>query len=135
MSVAYKILAQELLDTQYTLTPGTEGSGYYGGILETSVAEELGPRTVYTVPDGKTAMITSCFVTSHVATQTVYDLAVVPAGESLSKKHHVRWDFEIEGSSFDLLDTKLTLGAGDSIVIYPSSLDELGVTIFGVEFS
>ena len=135
MSIEYKILAQRLLETQYTLTPGTGGYGYYDGVVSTNVAEDLEPVTVYTVPAGKTAMVTSCFVTNHVGVQTTYDLAIVPSGETLALKHHIRWDFEVEANGFDLIDSKLTLGSGDSVVIYPSNLDELGVTVFGVEFS
>lgn len=135
MSVEYKILAQEYLDTQYTLVPGTGEYGYYGGILDTSVAEELAPRTVYTVPTSKTAMVTSVWVVNHTGTATVYDLAVVPSGETLAVKHHIRWDFDIEANSFDLVDSKINLSEGDSLVFYPSSLDELSISVFGVEFT
>lgn len=146
MSLDYKILGQELVS--YTLFPGTPaipgtpgtGSGYgYGdtigdqGTPGTPDYEEFLPITFYTVPDGKQTTVTSIFVSNLSATDTTYDLAVVPSGEELALKHHIRWDMSIAASDFENISTKITMSAGDSLVIFPSTVDTVSVTAFGVE--
>lgn len=145
MSLEYKILGQELISyasrTETTFIPGTPGSyGYYteniGGQGDTTVAElieEFLPVTIYTVPEGKQTTVTSIFVANHDSSESTYDLAVVPAGEELSIKHHLRWDMPIAGKDFEVISTKITMSAGDSLVVFPSTVDTVSVTAFGVE--
>lgn len=132
MSLTYKILGQKLFTTTVE-TIHHEGNGYYGGGDWDEVVETLVPVTVYTVPTGKQTTITSIFATNQDTVQRTYDLAIVPAGETLALKHHVRWDHPIAANDFDLVDTKYTLSAGDKIVVFPSTIDKVGFTVFGVE--
>ena len=99
----------------------------------TAQTEEFLPVTFYTVPAGKQTAVTSVFVANHNDTATTYDFAVVPAGEELSLKHHIRWDMEIAANDFENISTKITMSAGDSLVIFPSTVDTVSVTAFGVE--
>jgi hypothetical protein len=99
----------------------------------TSQTEELLPITVYTVPVGKQTTVTSIFVANHDDTDSTYDLAVVPAGEELSLKHHIRWDMAVAANDFENISTKITMSAGDKLVIFPSTVDTVSITAFGVE--
>ena len=142
MALDYKILGQQLVSyTTETITvpptPGTSGYGYYGSNIGdqggTSTAEYFLPVTIYTVPAGKSTIVTSMFIANQSPTETTYDLAIVKSGESLSLKHHIRWDYPIAGNNFDNITSKITMSAGDSIVIFPSTVDTVSITAFGVE--
>jgi hypothetical protein len=139
MSTSYKILGQHYVGlTEVPGGGGGGGSGYYYGLGGTSVGgtyidETLLPYTLYTVPVGKHTVVSSVFVTNHDIVERTYDLAIVPDGETLSLKHHVRWDYPVGGNDFDIVDDKFTLAAGDKIIVLPSSADKVGFTAFGVE--
>lgn len=139
MALSYKILAQEVISYTSVETVPTEGYGYYGGNIgnqgssDTQYTEQFLPVTVYTVPPGKSTIVTSIFIVNHDSTASTYDLAVVPAGESLALKHHLRWDYSVAGDSFDNITTKITMSAGDKLVVFPSTVDTVSITAFGVE--
>jgi hypothetical protein len=144
MSLSYKILGQKIVSytlmSETTETPGASGYGYYGygaggsiGDQGTQGYEEFLPITVYTVPVEKQTTVTSIFVANHDNTDSTYDLAVVPAGEELSLKHHIRWDMAVAGKDFENISTKITMSAGDKLVIFPSTVDTVSITAFGVE--
>lgn len=134
MSFEYKILGQDYIGYTDVVVPNNGGYGYYyGGIGTPEIIEEFLPVTIYTVPAGKETTVTSIFVCNHDSVTRTYDLAIVPSGETLAAKHHVRWDMPIEAGSFDLITTKYTMSAGDSLVILPSTVDKISVTAFGVE--
>ena len=133
--ITYKILGQEYVGLTTTITPGTSGSGYYygGGGTEEVIDESLSPVTMYTVPSGKQAIISSVFATNHDTVERTYDLALVPAGDELSTAHHVRWDYPVNSDDFDMVSSKFTLAAGDKVIALPSTADKIGFTVFGVE--
>lgn len=136
MSLDYKVLGQVLFTTTTVPdTGGGSGYGYYGNIggSGTSGAEVLLPVTLYTVPMGKSTVVTSIFAVNLDTVQRTYDLAVVPSGDTLSLKHHIRWDQPMDASGFDLVTSKLTLAAGDSLVVLPSTINKVAFTAFGVE--
>jgi hypothetical protein len=110
----------------------TETLNIIGG-QGTTQTEEFLPITVYTVPTGKQTTVTSIFVANHDDTDSTYDLAVVPAGEDLSLKHHIRWDMAVAAKDFENISTKITMSAGDKLVIFPSTADTVSITAFGVE--
>lgn len=115
-----------LVEVQISI--GSQGTpGAYVEITE--------PQVLYTVPSGTETTVTSIYVTNHDSVQRTYDLAVVPAGETLSLKHHIRWDMPVASSDFDLANAKLTLSAGDKIYVFPSTVNKVGFTAFGVEKS
>lgn len=106
MSFQYKILAQETLTTN---------NDY-----------------VYVVPSGKQTIISSIFVSSRDTANQTFNLAIVPFGELLSGVHNLKRNILVSPSSFTRVDTKITLSAGDQIMISGSSTN-LNVHIFGVE--
>ena len=135
MSLEYKILGQELISYTAVEVPDNNGYGYgygYGGGIG-DFAEEFLPVEIYTVPEGKQTTVTSIFVANHDQTDSTYDLAIVPAGEGLSLKHHIRWDMAVPAKDFENISTKITMSAGDKLVIFPSTVDTVSITAFGVE--
>jgi hypothetical protein len=141
MTLDYKILGQLYYGPEIEVIPGEGGGyGYYGENIggqgtEDSYVEITEPQVLYTVPAGTETTVTSIYVTNHDSVQRTYDLAVVPAGETLSLKHHIRWDMPVGSSDFDLTTAKLTLSAGDKVYVFPSTINKVGFTAFGVEKS
>jgi hypothetical protein len=136
MTMAYKILGQRYVGLTQTITPGTGGGGYYyGGGGGEVIDETLSPVTLYTVPAGKQTIVSSIFAVNHDSVQRTYDLAIVPSGQTLSVKHHIRWDYPIDAADFYMISQKLPLAAGDKIVVLPSTADKIGFSAFGVEVS
>jgi hypothetical protein len=141
MTLNYKILGQLYYGPEQEFVPGTPGYGYYYGSNiggqgnEGSYVEVVEPQVLYTVPAGTETTITSIYVTNQDTVQRTYDLAVVPVGQTLSLKHHIRWDMPVAASDFDVVTAKLTLSAGDKIYVFPSTINKVGFTAFGVEKS
>jgi hypothetical protein len=136
MSTQYGILGQAYIGlTTYVVPNYGYGYGYgYGYESLTPVEDEsLLPVSMYVVPSGKNAVITSIFITNHDSNPINYDIAIVPNGESLSKKHHIRWDYPVVANGFDMFTSKISMSAGDSVVVLPSVADKVGFTIFGLE--
>jgi hypothetical protein len=134
MSLSYKILGQELVSYTTANAPDSNsgyGYGYNDGIGD--FIENFLPVTVYTVPENKQTTVTSIFVANHNNDETTYDLAIIPAGEELSLKHHIRWDMAIAANDFENISTKITMSTGDRLVIFPSTVDTVSITAFGVE--
>lgn len=134
MTTTYKILGQSYIGLTSYEVPGG-GGYYYGGGGGGEVNESLLPVTVYTVPNSTQAIISSIFIVNHDSVARTYDLAIVPAGESLAVKHHIRWDKSVDAHDFDLISSKLALSAGSKIVVLPSTVDKIGVTICGLELT
>lgn len=97
--------------------------------------EVLAPITLYTVPSNTQTVVGAIFATNHDVAERTVDIAVVPAGQTLSSSHHIRWDYPVSARGYEFITEKLTLQAGDSIVVLPSTADEIGFTAFGVELS
>jgi hypothetical protein len=118
-------------------TTGVSGTGSSLGFGHVNAAyvEVLTPQIAYTVPAGKTATITTMIARNNDSVARTYDLSVVPASESNSLKHAIRYDAPVAAGDFDLINLKITMGAGDSLYIFPSSPLYFGLTVFGVEIS
>ena len=132
MSLDYKILGQQLITYTEVEVPGGDGYGGYGYGIG-GYGEEFLPVTIYTVPAGKQTTVTSVYVANQANSSSTYDFAVVPSGEELALKHHLRWDMPIAANDFEVVNTKITMSAGDKLVIFPSTVDTVSVTAFGVE--
>lgn len=111
----------------------TDGYSYGGGTVD--YVESLIPTTIYTVPENKETVVTSIFVSNSDISEITYDLAIVPSGEELSLKHYIRWDMPVSANNFDLISSKITMSAGDSIVVHPSVAGKVSFTVMGVEKS
>jgi hypothetical protein len=94
---------------------------------------EMVPKTIYTVPENKEAIVSGIFISNTAETSDTYNFAVVPAGETLSDVHQIRKNTVIDGNDFNQIETKITLSDGDSLVALSTAVDKLNITIFGVE--
>ena len=106
-----------------------------GGQGATGTSEITSPQIAYTVPSGKEAVITSIFATNRDSYARLMDIAIVPSGETLSLKHHIRWNMLINPNDYKLINTKITMQSGSSLYIFPSTFDKIGSMVFGVELS
>lgn len=133
MSISYKILGQGYIGLTSYLVPNT-GYGYYAYSGSGSTENEsFEPVVLYQVPENKNAIVTSVFVSNHDTNPITYDVAVVPNGEVLAKKHHVRWDYPIVAGGFDILTMKISMSSGDRLMVFPSAADKVAFTAFGME--
>lgn len=89
------------------------------------------PMTQYTVPTGKESVVSSMYIANTSTSSATYSIAIVPSGETLSDVHYIRKNTPISAQDFAVIDTKVTLSAGDSIVT--SGTATMAVNIFGVE--
>jgi hypothetical protein len=94
--------------------------------------QSVTPTTHYQVPTGKSALVSSIFIAESADLSATYDLAIVPSGETLATKHYLRKDTPLAGSQFHVVDTKITLAAGDKVITDGTS-SNVSVNVFGVE--
>jgi hypothetical protein len=123
-------IGQVSINTLKTVQSLIGGQGASG-----SVVESFEPTAIYTVPDSTQTVVSTIIVTNHDDVERTYDLAVVPAGSTLSVSNHIRWNAAISAKSFEVIQNKLTLQAGDKIFVFPSAPGVIGFSAFGVELS
>lgn len=88
--------------------------------------------TLYTVPAGKSTVISTVTATNASASAQTYRIAVVPNGETLAAKHWIVFDGALPAFSTDAVTIGMTLAAGDSIVV-SSDVTSTQFTAFGSE--
>ena len=77
--------------------------------------------TLYTVPSGKTAVISTIVVANLAATAATYRIAIRPAGATLANTHYIAYDVALSASDSTALTLGITLAATDIITVYASS--------------
>ena len=75
--------------------------------------------TLYTVPSGTQAVVSTLSVCNISQSSSLYRIAVRPSGESLNNKHYIAYDAPIEQYESSLLTLGLSLGATDVITVRP----------------
>jgi hypothetical protein len=86
--------------------------------------------TLYTVPSGKDAVVSTIVVANRNAALASYRIAIRPAGETLDNKHYLAYDVAVNGLDSTTLTLGITLSPTDVITIYASSAD-LSFSAFG----
>jgi len=89
---------------------------------------------LYTVGSGKEAIISTIVIANRSASGATYRIAVRPGGAALANLHYIAYDVAIAANDSTALTLGLTLGAGDVITVYASSIN-LSFGIFGTEIS
>lgn len=88
--------------------------------------------TIYTVPSGNSAIVSTITLANIGADNALYKLAVQKNGAAIESNHYIAYNTTI--SSFDtaILTLGLTLGAGDVLSANVSSAN-LSINVFGTE--
>jgi hypothetical protein len=76
--------------------------------------------TLYTVPSGKDAIISTLIVANRAAAGS-FRIAIRPAGATLANEHYIAYDVPIGSTDSTTLTLGLTLTATDIITVYASS--------------
>jgi hypothetical protein len=118
MAIAYKIL----------------GTAYYGGQSSATLAS----TTVYTVPAGTQAVISSINIVSvntlYVNSSSQFGIYAVKSGQSQSASNAVIVGTTILAGRTNNYNLGLTLGAGDSIVL-TAAMGVYAAEVFGGEIT
>ena len=96
-------------------------------------AEVVGPVSVYTVPTGKQTLINSITVTNTTGSEITYDLTIAPHGTTPTQSNSYYWDRAIPASHMDLINGPINMTAGQSVIVFPSTVDAITVRVYGTE--
>ena len=89
--------------------------------------------TIYTVPSGNSAVISTINVCSRDATNIgAFRIAVRPAGESILDKHYIAYDTAIPQLDSIALTIGVTLAQTDVISVYAANAN-ISFNVFGSE--
>lgn len=88
--------------------------------------------TLYTVPAGKTAVVSTLVVANLAATAATFRIAIRVAGSALSNEEYIAYDVALNGNDSTALTLGITLAATDVITVYASSAN-IAFNAFGDE--
>lgn len=88
--------------------------------------------TLYTVPAGKTTVVSTLVVANTAATSATYRIAIRVAGATLATSQYIAYDVTVGANDSTALTLGITLAATDVITIYSSSIT-LTFSAFGDE--
>ena len=95
-------------------------------------------RLVYTVPENTQVIVKNIFVTNHNDFPIFHDITVLPLvdeDEGISEKHYYVWDSLVNDNEYEVIESGLTLSAGDQVYAYSSTDEDISYNIFGVEIT
>jgi len=90
--------------------------------------------TLYTVPAGTQAVISTISVCNLTAGEQTFRIAIRPAGETLATKHYIAYDSKVSGNDTLFITIGASLGAGDVITVYEGAAD-LSFNAYGSEIA
>lgn len=102
-------------------------------ILGQSNPSAITNTTLYTVPSGSSAIVSTITVCATTGTDS-YRIAAIPSGESLATKHYIVYDGSVDFQDSVVLTLGISLGSQDSIVVYANG-SGLVFNAFGTEVS
>lgn len=88
--------------------------------------------TLYTVPAGKTAVISTLVVANLSTSAATYRIAVRVAGSALSNEEYIAYDVALSANDSTALTLGITLAATDVVTVYASSAN-VAFNAFGDE--
>jgi hypothetical protein len=101
-------------------------------VLGQSAPSATTDTTLYTVPGGQQAVISTLVVANRAATSPTFRIAVRPNGATLANEHYLAFDVLIGANDSTTLTLGLTLSAGDIITVRASD-ENLTFSAFGSE--
>jgi hypothetical protein len=90
--------------------------------------------TLYTVPAGTSAVISSLVISNITNDYSLIRIAVRPAGATLEDKHYIAYDNNLGGYSTRVYTMGMTLATTDVITVYDST-GKCSFNLFGSEIS
>lgn len=91
--------------------------------------------TLYTVPSGYSAVVSTIAIANQAGSSGTYRIAVRPAADaSTTQKHWIVYGATVGASDSIMLTLGLTLAAGDLIRVFASSAD-MSFSVFGSEIN
>lgn len=88
--------------------------------------------TAYTVPAGKSAVVSTLAITNFSGAASTYRVAVIKSGDSLSSENLLFLDTPISGSTTQAITIGMTLAEGD-VVKVAANTAYVNATLFGSE--
>ena len=90
--------------------------------------------TLYTVPAGTQAVVSTISVCNQAASSGTYRIAIRPAGAALTASQYIAYDSAITANNTTFITIGVTLGATDVITVYASSAT-MSFSAYGSELS
>ena len=91
--------------------------------------------TLYTVPAGYSAVVSTIAIANQAGSSGTYRIAVRPAADaSTTQKHWIVYGATVAASDSIMLTLGITLAAGDLVRVYASSAD-MSFSAFGSEIN
>lgn len=88
--------------------------------------------TLYTVPSGKSAVVSTIAVCNMGASSATYRIAVRPAGAALAASQYIAYDTTVSANNSTMITIGVTLAATDVVTVYASNTN-LTFSAFGSE--
>lgn len=88
--------------------------------------------TVYTVPAGTQAVVSTVTICNQANVATTFKLAVQPANATIANKHYVNYDTPLPANDTIALTIGMTLGNTD-VVSANCATSNVSINVFGSE--
>lgn len=102
-------------------------------VLGQSIPAATTNASIYTVPNGKTAVVSTITVCNQSpATQAFFRIAIRVAGAALTSSQYIAFDAFLDYKETKAFTLGLTLGATDIVTVY-STTGNVSFGVFGSE--
>jgi hypothetical protein len=88
----------------------------------------------YTVPAGKSAVVSTIAVCNQGGSLTTFRVAVRPGGAAIAAQHYVAYDAPVDGNDSVYLTLGITLAAGDVVTVRAGTAN-VAFNVFGNEIT
>lgn len=101
-------------------------------VLGQSAPSATTDTDVYTVPSGKSAVVSTLTVCNRGGVLGTYRIAVRPAGATIAANHYIVYDSTLPATSTDFFTVGMTLAATDVVTVQASTAN-FSFSLFGDE--
>lgn len=88
----------------------------------------------YTVPSGKSAILSTIAICNQGGSATTFRVAVRPAGAAIAAAHYIAYDSVVEANDSVFLTLGITLAATDVVTVRAGSAN-VSFSVFGNEIT
>jgi glucose-6-phosphate dehydrogenase assembly protein OpcA len=101
-------------------------------VLGQSNPSAVTATTLYPVPSGKEAVVSSISICNLASSSATYRIAIRPAAATLANQHYLAYDVTVGAADTTIITVGITLAATDVITVYASTAN-LAFSAFGDE--